>query len=224
MGATPQELRSDVEYRRAHLARNVDLLADKVTPGRVVRRKAGSARSRLSGVKERVMGTTRDAADSLTQSAHGVAGSAGDTASSAVQTVQETAGQAGEALQQAPEQIKRQTQGSPLAAGLIAFGAGMLTAALLPTTSAEERAGQRLREHSDELLEPVKQQAVQAAQEVKEELREPAAQAVESVKSTAQDAVDTTKEQARSAGQDTAEGLRRTGQDTVAEVRDQTGR
>ncbi|MGX1886783.1 IS3 family transposase [Streptomyces sp. NPDC055287] len=92
----------------------------------------------------------------------------------------------------APSQVKRQTQDSPLGAGLIAFGAGMLTAALLPTTEAEERAGQKLREHSDELLEPVKQTVVEAAQEVKEETREPAAQAVEAVKGTAEEAAEAT--------------------------------
>lgn len=42
MGTTPHELRTDVEYRRAHLARNVDLLADRLTPGR-----GGAAQGRV---------------------------------------------------------------------------------------------------------------------------------------------------------------------------------
>ncbi len=70
----------------------------------------------------------------------------------------------------------------------------MLAAALLPPTKAEERAGRQLREHSDQLLDPVKRGAAQAAQDVKEELREPAQEAVDAVKSTAQDAARTTKE------------------------------
>lgn len=55
----------------------------------------------------------------------------------------------------------------------------MLAAALLPTTEAEEYAWHHLREHSDELLEPVKQNALDAAEEVRDELKEPVAHAVE---------------------------------------------
>ncbi|MFD3543947.1 DUF3618 domain-containing protein [Streptomyces sp. NPDC058662] len=216
MGTTPDELRTDVEYRRAHLARNVDLLADRMTPSKVARRKVDSVRDRVSGVKERVMGTAQDAA-------HGTSGSLHQAADSVTGTAKEVGGTVQETFQQAPAQIKRQTQGSPLAAGLMAFGAGMLAAALLPTTAAEEQAGQRLREHSDELLEPVKQTAVQAAQEVRDELREPVAGAVESVKGTAQDAVSTTTEHAQHAGRETADELRRVGQDTAAEVREDPG-
>ncbi|MEV8533229.1 DUF3618 domain-containing protein [Streptomyces sp. NPDC051211] len=216
MGTTPDELRTDVEYRRAHLARNVDRLADKMTPRKVARRKVDSMRHRVSGVKERVMGTAHDAAQGTSGSLHQATDSIADTAKEAGSNVQE-------ALQQAPTQIRRQTQGSPLAAGLIAFGAGMLAAALLPTTEAEERAGQQLREHSDELLEPVKQTALQAAQEVREELKEPAAEAVESVKSTAEEAVAATTEHAQSAGQETADGLRQVGRDTADEVRETPG-
>ncbi|MET9958121.1 DUF3618 domain-containing protein [Streptomyces sp. NPDC006326] len=212
MGTTPDELRTDVEYRREHLARNVDLLADRMTPRKVARRKVDSMRHRASGVKERVMGSAQDAAQGTSGRLHQAADSVTDTAKDVGGTVQET-------VQQAPTQIKRQTQGSPLAAGLIAFGAGMLAAALLPTTEAEERAGAQLREHSDELLEPVKQTAMQAAQEVREELKEPAAQAVESVKSTAQEAVATTTDHAQSAGQETADELRQVSRDTADEVR-----
>ncbi|MEU3723941.1 DUF3618 domain-containing protein [Streptomyces sp. NPDC031705] len=216
MGTTPDELRTDVEYRRAHLARNVDLLADRITPRNVARRKVGAVRERVSGVKERVMGTAHDAAQ-------GTSGGLRQATDTVTETAKEIGGGVQETVQQAPAQIKRQTQGSPLAAGLMAFGAGMLAAALLPTTEAEERAGQQLRDHSDQLLEPVKQTAVEAVQEVRDELREPVAEAVDSVKGTAQEAVTTTTEHAQSAGQETAAGLRQVGQDTAAEVRDPGG-
>ncbi|MFF1558486.1 DUF3618 domain-containing protein [Streptomyces sp. NPDC058279] len=215
MGTTPDQLRTDVEYRRAHLARNVDLLADRVTPRRVAQRRVGSMRRGLSGVKERVMGTAHETAQGLTEGTGQVAESVADTAREAVGGLTET-------LQQAPVQARRQTQGSPLAAGLIAFGAGLLAGGLLPTTETEERAGRQLREHGQELLEPVKQTALQAAQEVRDELREPAAEAVESVRSAAQDAVSTTQEQAKDAGQETAEELRRAGRETADAARDGT--
>ncbi len=216
MGATPDELTNDVEYRRAHLARNVNILADRMTPSKVARRKADSMRHRVTGVKERVMGTAQDAA-------HGTSGSLHQATDSLTDTAKEVGGNVQESLQQAPAQIKRQTQGSPLAAGLMAFGAGMLAAALLPTTEMEEQAGQQLREHSDELLEPVKQTALDAAQEVRDELREPVADAVESVKDTAQEAVSTTTEHAQNAGHETADELRQVGRETAAEVRTDPG-
>ncbi|MFE5488937.1 DUF3618 domain-containing protein [Streptomyces virginiae] len=216
MGTTPEELRLDMEYRRAHLSHNVDRLADRITPSRMARRKVDSVRDHVSGVKERVMGTAQDAA-------HGTSASLHQAADSATETAKEVGGDVQRAVQQAPAQVKRQTQGSPLAAGLMAFGAGMLAAALLPTTAVEEQAGQRLREHSDQLLEPVKQTALDAAQEVREELKEPLQEAVDSVKDTAQEAVSTTTEHAQSAGRETADELREVGRETAAEIRTDPG-
>jgi gas vesicle protein len=216
VGTTPDELRNDVESRRAHLAHNVDRLADRVTPSKVARRKVDSVRDHVSGVKERVMGTAHDAA-------HGTSGSLHQAADSVTETAAEVGGNVQETVRRAPAQIKRQTQGSPLAVGLMAFGAGMLAAALLPTTAVEERAGQQLRDHADDVLEPVKQTAVQAAQEVRDELREPVADAVQSVKGTAQEAVSTTTRHAQQAGSETADGLRQVGRDTAEEVRHDPG-
>ncbi|MFS0697076.1 DUF3618 domain-containing protein [Streptomyces nitrosporeus] len=56
MGSQPDELKAEVEDTRAHPARDVDRLADRVAPGKVARRKAGAARHRLTGARERVMG------------------------------------------------------------------------------------------------------------------------------------------------------------------------
>ena len=219
MSAQPDELKSEVEDTRAHLAHNVDRLADKVTPGKVARRKAGAAQHRLTGMKERVMGAANDARSTTAENAQDVAGSAASAVDRTRETARNAADEAGEAVRSAPGQVAEQTQGSPLAAGVIAFGAGMLAAALLPTSAAEERAGARIREHSDELLGPVKQTAQDIGQDVKEEMRAPAADAVGSLRSTAQDAARTTKEQARSSGQDTASGLREAGRDAARETR-----
>ncbi|MFH9611139.1 DUF3618 domain-containing protein [Streptomyces sp. NPDC017448] len=208
MGTQPDELKSEVEDVRAHLTRNVDRLADKVSPGKAARRKADATQRRITRVKERVMGA---ASDTTTSGRQGVA----DTAEQAGDAVRHTADQVGRSVRRAPDRITSQTQGSPVAAGLIAFGAGMLAAALLPATDAEERVGARLRDHSDELLEPVKQ----TAQDIKEEMREPAAEAVDAVKTTAQDAAQTTGQKAQDAGQEAGAGLREVGQDAARQAR-----
>ncbi|MFD4985412.1 DUF3618 domain-containing protein [Streptomyces sp. NPDC058372] len=219
MGTTPDELRTDVEQRRARLARDVDLLSNKVTPRRIAQRKAGQARGRLTSMKERVMGSARDTTAGMKDTARGAAQSASQLTDSA----EGAKDQIGDALQQGPAQARQQTQGNPIAAGLIAFGAGMLTAALMPTTEAEERVGQQLRDRSDELLEPVKREAGRAAHDVNEELRQPAAEAAEAVKSTAQEAAQATKKQAEDSGKEAGQGLRRTGEETAQEVRSRSG-
>ncbi|WP_435975584.1 DUF3618 domain-containing protein [Streptomyces sp. Qhu_M48] len=216
MGTTPKELRHDVEHRRAHLARNVDLLADRLTPRKMAQRKAASVRHGVADVKERVMGTAHD-------TGHRVADSAEQASDSIAATARESVGNVTDAVQSTPAMARRRTRGSPLAAGLMAFGAGMLAAALLPTTEAEERAGQFLKDHSDDLMEPVKQTAVDAAQEVKENLRGPVTEAVASVKSTAKDAAAATKDDALSTGQESAEEVRHIAQGTAQESRPVSG-
>ncbi|MDQ1661085.1 MAG: hypothetical protein QOJ68_1065, partial [Blastococcus sp.] len=107
-----------------------------------------------------------------------------------------------DAVQQAPQQIVRQTQGNPMAAGLIAFGVGWLVSSLLPASEKEKELAQQaesaVREHKDTLLEPAKQ----AAQEIGEQLKPAAQDAMESVKATAQDAASTVTEQGKSAAED----------------------
>ena len=225
MGTNPEELKHEVDDTRARLAHNVDRLADKAAPRKVARRKAGHAQHRLTVLKERVMGS----ADQTTgappqQKAQDLARSARSTAAEAGDSVRRTADQVGQSVHEAPEQVARRTQGNPLAAGIIAFGAGMLAATLLPVSDAEERAGSQLREHSDELLGPARQTAQEAAQDLKEGMRRPATEALESVKSTAREAAEATKQQAQDSGQEAATGLRQVGQDAAQQARDQAGR
>ncbi|MEU2562924.1 DUF3618 domain-containing protein [Streptomyces longispororuber] len=181
MGPTPDELRQETEETRAHLSDSVDRLAERISPQRVVRRRASSARHRATAVRDRVMGT-----------AHTTASRTGGTVEDATGRVREQAGQV-------PDQLRERTQGSPLAAGLIAFGAGLLTGALLPATSAEARVGRQVREHSPELLEPVRETAREAVRGAGQELREPAREAARAVKDTARDAARSTPPRARGA-------------------------
>ncbi len=198
----PDVIRRQIEDTRRELSYDVDALNEKVNPARVVDRRVTAAKGRLTSVKERVMGTAQD----TTYSAHGMAsnaaGSVHGAASNAAGTVQDAAASAADAVQQAPQQIVRQTQGNPMAAGLIAFGVGWLVSSLLPASEKEKQLAQQaesaVREHKDTLLEPAKQ----AAQEIGEQLKPAAQDAVESVKATAQDAASTVTEEGKAAAQD----------------------
>jgi hypothetical protein len=198
----PEVIRRQIEDTRRELSYDVDALNEKVNPARVVDRRVTAAKGRISNLKEKVMGSAQDTTSSAQGMASNAAGSVQGAASSAAETVQGAASSAVGAVQQAPDTIVRQTQGNPMAAGLIAFGVGWLVSSLLPATEKEKQLAQQaesaVREHKDALLEPAKQ----AAQEIGEQLKPAAQEAVESVKSTAQDAASTVAEEGKSAAAD----------------------
>jgi hypothetical protein len=198
----PDVIRRQIEDTRRELSYDVDALNEKVNPARVVDRRVSAAKGRISNLKEKVMGSAQDTTSSAQGMASDAAGSVQSAASSAADTVTGAASSAAGAVQQAPDAIVKQTQGNPLAAGLIAFGVGWLVSSLLPASEKEKQLAQQaesaVREHKDALLEPAKQ----AAQEIGEQLKPAAQDAMESVKSTAQDAASTVKEEGQSAVQD----------------------
>jgi len=190
MAEEPDRLRQDIEQTRASLTRDVDRLADKTSPRRVAQR-------RWTAVKERVMGSS----DQARQTAGDTMSTAREKAAQAGNAAEEKAHEAADAVRSAPRTVARQTGGNPLAAGIIAFGAGLLAATLIPVTDAERRAGQQIRDDSGELTERVKE----VASDLGSDLESGAREAAQQVKQTAQDAAQTTREQARSSAQDATE-------------------
>jgi hypothetical protein len=245
----PEQIRRDIERTQAALSQDVDALAEKVTPGKIVERRVDRARDAATRLKEKVMGsdpygnqhgaggyvgdvraaastatdrvsgTASSAASSVQDAASSAASSVQGAASSAAGTVQDAASTAVGAVQEAPQAIRRQARGNPLAAGLIAFGAGWLVSSLLPASRREQELADQAKQVAQEKVQPAAQQvAQQVATEVKENLREPAQQAVESVRSTAQDAKDTVTEEGRTAAQD----VQGRAQDAAGNVRSST--
>ena len=198
----PDVIRRQIEDTRRELSYDVDALNEKVNPARVVDRRVTAAKGRMTNLKEKVMGSAHDTTYHAQGAASNAAGSVQSAASSAADSVQGAAASAATAVQQAPDAIVRQTQGNPLAAGLIAFGVGWLVSSLLPASEKEKQLAQQaetaIRENKDALLEPAKQ----VAQEIGDELKPAAQQAVESVKATAQDAASTVAEEGKSAAAD----------------------
>ena len=198
----PEVIRRQIEDTRRELSYDVDALNEKVNPARVMDRRVTAAKGRMTTIKERVMGTAQGTTSRTQGMASNAASSVQGAASSAADSVQSAASTAVSTVQQAPDMAIRQTQGNPLAAGLIAFGVGWLVSSLLPASEKERQLAQQaesaVREHKDVLMEPAKQ----AAQEIGDQLKPAAQQAVESVKSTAQDAAATVKDEGQSAVQD----------------------
>jgi hypothetical protein len=172
MGATPEDLKTNIERTRGELSADVDALADRVSPASIARRRADSLRGSAQGVRDRVMGSVSSAPD--------------------------TAGSASAA-------VSHKAQGNPLAAGLIAFGAGLLASSLLPATQAEQQVGTAVK---DNAAGPVKEFAQGQAKEAQQALRPVVEDHVTQVKESATDAAQTTADHARSAGSDVADQAR----------------
>lgn len=179
MAQVPQELRQDIEHIRDELDTTLDALGERVSPRRIAKRRTAAARGRATRMRTAVMGTAKDSGSAVSGHAREVAGS-----------LREGAHQ----VREAPDMIQHQTQGNPLAAGLIAFGSGLLLATLFPPTEAEQRAAGALQER----VEPIKEQALEAGREVKDHLQESARESAQQVKETATEATQEMKQQATS--------------------------
>src|SRR6478752_4636215 len=157
MSNDPEQIRREIARTRGDLSDNVNALGDKVNPGSIARRQAGRVRGAAVSVKEALLGSDSDATDT------GAIGTMGD------------------AVSDAPNAVARKAQGSPIAAGLIAFGAGLLVSSLLPATKAEQHAAEAVKQQA----EPLVSEITDAAKEAAGNLKEPAHQAIDSVKDTA---------------------------------------
>ena len=245
MGEETARLRQEIDRTRENLTRDVDQLADRTSPSRVVQRRVQRTRRGLSGLKDRVMGSSSgrhderyrtgsglgygdlgyapydddfDAAAAVGASGTGFAGrgnggdltsqsrsltdTASQTASQAAESVRgsvrHAGDRAGDTVSDVRSGVREQTEGNPLAAGVIAFGIGWLVSSLLPPSEIETQAAQRAGEAAREHAGPVVEEAKQSAQEVGHNLQAQAQDAVAQVKDRAQDAAGTVREEAGS--------------------------
>ena len=164
---------AEIAGTRRELTRDVDELYDKVAPSRVIERRKASMRGRVTSMKERVMGTAERGAHSAATTGH--------SAVSAVSAASDTATGAVHA-------VESRTQGAPLAAGLIAFGAGMVVSALVPASEAETQAAE---DHG------LVDEAKAVGQQVGDSLKESAAGAADELKASVQDSARTLQEEGR---------------------------
>jgi len=138
------------------------------------RRKA-AMQDRVTSIKDRVMGT----------------------ANAGTERASEMKDDAIDAARRAPETARRQYEGNPLAAGLLAFAAGLVVAALLPETEQEQKLARSVQPH----LESAASEVGTVAQDSAEALKPAAREAAEHVKQQAQQSAESTKEDARHAAQ-----------------------
>ena len=180
--STPDQIQDEITRTRSQLSTDVDRLTEKVSPGKVVGRRVDAVKTGASSMRDRVMGSREDG--SGLSGAHGAVSSKVSDLSDAASS--------------APQAVRTQAQGNPLAVGLIAFGAGWLLSSLAPASQAEQQLAAKAEEKAKDLAEPLKRQA----QDVAENLKQPVQDAAEQVKSTATDAAQQTADHAQSAAED----------------------
>ena len=202
MSTDPDQIRSEIDQTQRELSADVDALTEKVSPSRIAERRVRRTRTAMTNMKDKIMGSTSDAYQTAGSAASGVGGSVSARASAARDTVAGTASSAVDTVRSAPDKARRGTQGNPLAAGLIAFGAGWLLSALLPATEPEQQVASQVKDFAAEQGRPVAEQLGQAGQQAAQELKESAQQRAEAVKETAADAASTVTGEAQSAASD----------------------
>ena len=169
MSTSPDAIRADIEQTRRELGGDVDALADKVTPSKIVDRQKDKVRGAFGSLRNRIMGAADDAGSAMSD--------------------------AGSSVGDVKDRVVAKAEGNPIAVGLIAFGAGLLVASLIPASQREKDLAEDVKEQAQPLVDNLKD----AASEAGRNLKEPAQNAANAVKDAATDAADTVKEEARDA-------------------------
>ena len=185
MSTRTEELRMDIAEERRELADSIEAIGDRVSPGRMVERRTNRVKDRLSTVRDTVMGATPSMPHPQAPS----------MSTPSMPSMPDVAGTA---------------RGNPLAAGLVAFGAGLLAAAVFPATRKEAEVAQTARE----AVEP---RAQEMGKEVAAGLQDKAKEAAEQVKATATDSAEQVKQAATTA----TEHAKEAGTQAAAEVKNQ---
>lgn len=175
----PEAIRQDIEETRRELGNDVDALADKVSPSSIAQRQTEKVKGFGRRVKDNVMGVADSAGSRLSDAASHVGGAASGAGNM-------------------PSAAVNKAKGNPLAVGVIAFGAGLLAASLIPASNAEKQLAQTAKDKAAPLVDDLKE----TAKGVAEDLKEPAMDAAQSVKDTAAEAVSNVKGDAQSQTED----------------------
>ncbi|MBI4900245.1 MAG: DUF3618 domain-containing protein [Actinobacteria bacterium] len=190
MSSNPAEIRSQIETTRAYLSDDVDTLAYQASPSHIAERQVQKVKASGSRLLDRVLGSAEDMKDA-----------AG-----------EKVGAVGDAVSDVPDSARRRTQGNPLAAGMVAFGVGLLVSAAFPPSEKERELASDIKEKAQPLTDKV----TEAAKDMASNLSEPAGQAVDSLKQSATESVQNVKEEA----QDATSDVRDVARDNVSDVKD----
>lgn len=200
MAQDTDQLRARLDEQRAGISGTVEQIENRIMPGRIMARRRDRVRRTLTDWKDAVLGndepqyawdtfgTSQYAASQYgsPQNGHdGVAQRAGDAASSVVQSARD-------GVNGAPDMMRRQARGNPMAAGAIALGAGWLIGSLMPKSEQEQIVARRIEPALANAASMVKEEG----QALAGDLQEPVRDAIDHVKQAGTDAATELKDDA----------------------------
>lgn len=171
MGASTDQLRYDIEQTRGNLGNTLDAIGDRVSPGRMMERRRQRMRDRMTMMRCRMMGTADQATAYL--------------------------GDATETVRHAPDMVREQTEGSPLAVGAVVATAGFLVGSLMKPTNVETQASTALMERAAPLREEVRS----TGQELAGALKADAGEAIDQLRHSATESAEKVRETTRPSSQ-----------------------
>ena len=201
MGTRADEIRHDIERTRADLGATIDEVGDRVSPKQMARRGKDRTRQRFRDAKDRVMGSAGSAKDRVKNGA-----------GSAREKVMGSA-------EEAPHQMQDQIQGNPLAAGLIAFGAGALLASMLPGDRTSREAAQALSEKAGPMVDRAKAEVKEAGGAMGENVSRSAKDSAHHLQDQARESAEHVKQDAKASGEHMKEESRRASENVEEESR-----
>lgn len=156
-----EELRQDIASQRDDIGRDLEAIGDRLSPGRMAGRTRERTRRRMSTWRDRLMGSVEQAKGSVSQMKDrmGESGSGSDTSGA----------------------VSERVEGSPLAAGMVAFGIGFIAGSLLPTSGRERELARSM----EPQVKQVAQEAAGTAREAGESLAPKMKEEAEAVKEEA---------------------------------------
>ena len=168
MSTDPDQIRSEIDQTQRELSADVDALTEKISPPRIVERRV---RAHPRGDDEREgqdhgqhIGRLPDG-----RLRHGTSGIGGERqrpgfrrAGHAPRTRRAPRSSAADTVRSAPDTVRRRATGNPIAAGLVAFGAGWLLSSLLPASEPEQQVATQVKDFAAEQGRPVAKQLGEA--------------------------------------------------------------
>lgn len=171
--ADTEQLRARIEEQRMEITGTVEQIENRIMPSRIMARRRDGVRRTLTDWRDTVFGTDEPGHPATT---------------SALESAKE-------GVQHAPQVIRRQARGNPMAAGAVALGAGWLVATVLPRTQEERAMARRMEPKLAEAASAVKSEG----QALASDLEEPARDAVQQVKQTGQEVASEMRDEAKEA-------------------------
>ena len=219
MSSDPDQIRDEINQTQRNLSADVDALTEKLSPPRIVERRVQATRDAMTNVRDKIMGSTGHDAPGVSSGSAGMGQTITDRASTARDSAAASVSSAADAVRSVPALVQRQATGNPLAAGLIAFGAGWLLSSLIPASAPEQQAATQVKDFATEHGRPVAQQLGEAGQQAAGQLRESAQQRAQAIKDTAADAASTVSDETQASASQGASQA----QESASAVREQAG-